>query len=39
LFLPDVASTSGVEAVYRDEAIPTKFARNGMPISSSSQPG
>jgi hypothetical protein len=39
LFLPDVASTSGVEAVYRDDAIPTKFARNGMPVSSSSQPG
>jgi len=34
LFVPE----AGLEAVYRDEAIPTKFARNGAPISSSSQP-
>jgi len=38
LFVPEAASRSGVEAVYRDEAIPTKFAANGAPISSSSQP-
>jgi protein-L-isoaspartate(D-aspartate) O-methyltransferase len=38
LFVPETASQSGLEAVYRDEAIPTKFADNGAPISSSSQP-
>jgi protein-L-isoaspartate(D-aspartate) O-methyltransferase len=38
LFVPEAASRSGLEAVYRDEAIPTKFAANGAPISSSSQP-
>lgn len=38
LFVPDAVSKSGLEAVYRDEAIPTKFADNGVPISSSSQP-
>ena len=38
LFVPETASKSGLEAVYRDEAIPTKLADNGAPISSSSQP-
>ena len=38
LFVPEAASRAGLEAVYRDEAIPTKFAANGAPISSSSQP-
>ena len=38
LFVPEAASRTGLEAVYRDEAIPTKFAANGAPTSSSSQP-
>ena len=38
LFVSEAASQSGLAAVYRDEAIPTKFAANGAPISSSSQP-
>jgi protein-L-isoaspartate(D-aspartate) O-methyltransferase len=38
LFVPEVVERSGLEAVYRDEAIPTKFASDGAPISSSSQP-
>jgi protein-L-isoaspartate(D-aspartate) O-methyltransferase len=38
LFVPDAASGAGLEAVYRDQAIPTKFAANGAPLSSSSQP-
>lgn len=38
LFVPEAAAEAGLEAVYRDEAIPTKFAASGAPISSSSQP-
>ena len=38
LFLPDFAAREGLEAVYRDEAIPTKFDDRGFAISSSSQP-
>ncbi len=38
LFLPRVAERDGLEAVYRDEAIVTKRSRQGMPLSSSSQP-
>jgi protein-L-isoaspartate(D-aspartate) O-methyltransferase len=37
-FLPDLVARQGLEAVYRDEAIPTKFDANGLPVSSSSQP-
>jgi protein-L-isoaspartate(D-aspartate) O-methyltransferase len=37
-FLPDLVTRQGLEAVYRDEAIPTKFDTNGLPVSSSSQP-
>ena len=38
LFLPEVAEREGLEAVYRDEAIVTKRSRQGLPLSSSSQP-
>jgi methyltransferase of FxLD system len=38
LFVPEAAERSGLAAVYEDEAIPTKFATNGAPLSSSSQP-
>jgi hypothetical protein len=38
-FIPDVAAERGIEAVYRDEAHPTKTDRHGDVISSSSQPG
>jgi protein-L-isoaspartate(D-aspartate) O-methyltransferase len=38
LFLPEFAAREGLGAVYRDEAIVTKRARHGMPLSSSSQP-
>jgi protein-L-isoaspartate(D-aspartate) O-methyltransferase len=38
LFLPRVAAEKGLEAVYRDEAIPTKFDAAGSAVSSSSQP-
>ena len=38
-FLPGVAEEHGVEAVYRDEAYPTKTDVQGNAISSSSQPG
>jgi protein-L-isoaspartate(D-aspartate) O-methyltransferase len=37
-FVPDVAATAGIEAVYRDEALPTKLDEHGDAISSSSQP-
>ena len=37
-FVPEFAARERVEAVYRDDAIPTKFRRDGFPISSSSQP-
>jgi protein-L-isoaspartate(D-aspartate) O-methyltransferase len=37
-FLPEFVAREGLEAVYRDDAIPTKFDANGIPISSSSQP-
>ena len=37
-FVHDFATHEGVEAVYRDEAIPTKFDPRGFAISSSSQP-
>lgn len=39
LFVPDVVRSQGIEAVYRDEALVTKRHPNGMPLSSSSQPG
>lgn len=38
LFLREFAAREGLAAVYRDEAIPTKFDGNGFAISSSSQP-
>jgi protein-L-isoaspartate(D-aspartate) O-methyltransferase len=38
LFLPEYAKREGLEAVYRDQAIPTKFDSRGFAISSSSQP-
>ncbi len=38
LFIPEFAAREGVEAVYRDEAVPTKFDAQGQAISSSSQP-
>lgn len=38
LFLREFAAREGLSAVYRDEAIPTKFDTNGFAISSSSQP-
>jgi protein-L-isoaspartate(D-aspartate) O-methyltransferase len=38
LFLPEATAERGIEAVYEDEPIPTKFSRRGVPISSSSQP-
>jgi methyltransferase of FxLD system len=38
LFVPEAVERSGLAAVYRDEAIPTRFAPNGAPLSSSSQP-
>lgn len=37
-FVPEFVAREGLEAVYRDDAIPTKFDANGIPISSSSQP-
>jgi protein-L-isoaspartate(D-aspartate) O-methyltransferase len=37
-FLPAFAAAEGLEAVYRDVAVPTKHAPDGMPTSSSSQP-
>jgi protein-L-isoaspartate(D-aspartate) O-methyltransferase len=38
LFVPGFAAREGLEAVYRDEAIPTKHGEHGVPLSSSSQP-
>ena len=38
LFVPEFAASHGLEAVYRDEAILTKQAASGLPLSSSSQP-
>jgi protein-L-isoaspartate(D-aspartate) O-methyltransferase len=38
LFVPEFAAREGLEAVYRNEAIPTKHGEYGMPLSSSSQP-
>jgi protein-L-isoaspartate(D-aspartate) O-methyltransferase len=38
LFVPEFAAREGLEAVYRDEAIPTKHGEYGLPLSSSSQP-
>jgi protein-L-isoaspartate(D-aspartate) O-methyltransferase len=38
LFIPEVARRLGIEAVYRDEAFPTKTDARGDAISSSSQP-
>jgi protein-L-isoaspartate(D-aspartate) O-methyltransferase len=38
IFLAEFAAREGLDAVYRDEAIPTKFDADGFPISSSSQP-
>ena len=38
LFLPEFVAREGLGAVYRDEAIPTKFDAHGFAISSSSQP-
>src|ERR1700756_1409873 len=37
-FIPRVLAEQGIEAVYQDRAFPTKHDRQGMPISSSSQP-
>ena len=37
-FLVEFVAREGVEAVYRDDAIPTKFDTAGFPVSSSSQP-
>ncbi|MBO0767169.1 MAG: methyltransferase domain-containing protein [Solirubrobacterales bacterium] len=37
-FLPELADTEGLEAVYTDDAIITKRNRGGEPLSSSSQP-
>lgn len=39
LFVPDHATERGLEAVYRDEAILTKRTKDGLGLSSSSQPG
>lgn len=39
VFIPLVAETQGVKAVYRDEAFPTRTDALGNAISSSSQPG
>lgn len=38
VFVPEVAETAGLSAVYRDEAIVTKRDERGRPLSSSSQP-
>jgi protein-L-isoaspartate(D-aspartate) O-methyltransferase len=38
LFVPEFAAREGLESVYRDKAIPTKFGAQGIPLSSSSQP-
>jgi protein-L-isoaspartate(D-aspartate) O-methyltransferase len=38
LFVPEFAAREGLQAVYRDEAIPTKRGEYGVPLSSSSQP-
>lgn len=38
LFVSEAAEREGLEAVYRDEAILTKRAESGLPLSSSSQP-
>jgi protein-L-isoaspartate(D-aspartate) O-methyltransferase len=37
-FLPEVLAESGLDAVYRDDAIVTKRDARGLPLSSSSQP-
>jgi protein-L-isoaspartate(D-aspartate) O-methyltransferase len=37
-FVPDVAASRGLEAVYRDEALPAKVDEHGRWLSSSSQP-
>jgi protein-L-isoaspartate(D-aspartate) O-methyltransferase len=39
IFIPEVLAARGLEAVYRDEAHVTKRDPQGMPLSSSSQPG
>jgi protein-L-isoaspartate(D-aspartate) O-methyltransferase len=38
LFVPEFAQREGLAAVYRDDAIPTKWGENRFPLSSSSQP-
>ncbi len=38
LFVPEFATKAGLDAVYRDEALPAKLDRAGRWISSSSQP-
>jgi len=38
VFLAEFAAREGLAAVYRDDAIPTKFDVQGFPTSSSSQP-
>ncbi len=38
LFVPDFAAREGLSAVYRDEAILTKWGEYDQPLSSSSQP-
>jgi protein-L-isoaspartate(D-aspartate) O-methyltransferase len=38
LFVPEFAAREGIQAVYRDEAIPTKQGEYGVALSSSSQP-
>ena len=37
-FIPEIVAEQGLEAAYQDRAFPTKHDRQGMPISSSSQP-
>lgn len=39
LFLPDVATRDGLDAVYSNVAFPTKIDASGTTISSSSEPG
>jgi protein-L-isoaspartate(D-aspartate) O-methyltransferase len=38
LFVPEFAAREGLQSVYRDKAIPTRFGARGIPLSSSSQP-
>jgi protein-L-isoaspartate(D-aspartate) O-methyltransferase len=38
LFVPAFAAAEGIEAVYRNQVVVTKSDRNGIPLSSSSEP-